>query len=280
MTNRSFVITLLALIVLTACGNANGNTKKTATQNNANQSTNSAINNQPNQDKNQDQNIYQGANQELAQQLSANLHKSGIQAKIENITPTAMPDIYMVNLTGMPPIFTDKTGTYLIQGEIVQIGNARPINISNQLQAQVAKSELAGVDKNEMIIFPATGTHKASIYVFSDPTCHYCQVLHQEIQEINALGIEVRYLAWPRGEQIIPLTQAIWCHDNPKQALTDAKLGKIPAPATCNDPVAKHMALGIKLDVSGTPAIFTESGKQIGGYLPAKELAESAINAK
>jgi len=30
--------------------------------------------------------------------------------------------------------------------------------------------------------------------------------------------------------------------------------------------------------VRGTPAIFTESGQQIGGYLPAAQLAEAALN--
>lgn len=38
--------------------------------------------------------------------------------------------------------------------------------------------------------------------------------------------------------------------------------------------------LGLSLGVSGTPAVFTESGIQIGGYLPAKDMAAAAITNK
>lgn len=270
---RPFLMTFLSLSILSACSNANGNAKSESSPQNT-QTTQQAS-------TATSDSAYAGEHKDIADKLSANLAKSGIQARVENILPTAMPDMYMVNLTDMAPIFTDKTGTYLIQGEIIQVGGERPVNISEQLQAQIAKTELSKVDKSEMIIFPAQGTPKAAVYVFSDPTCHYCQLLHKEIKDINAQGIEVRYLAWSRSEQVIPLAQAIWCSSDRKQALTDAKQGKPPTGvAACQDPVTKHMALGFKLGVSGTPAIFTENGQQIGGYLPAKELARAAIEHK
>lgn len=274
---KTFKITLATLAIgLVACGNANSsNTSSTQNQSAAQNATHL----KPSTDSTQASSAIVGEYATIAQNLTTNLTKSGINAQIESILPTAMPDIYMVNLTGMTPIFTDKTGTYIIQGEIVKLGGERPVNITSQLQAGIAKAELEKVDKSEMIIYPAKGTKKAAIYVFSDPTCHYCQMLHKEIDKTTANGIEVRYLAWPRSEQVIPMTESIWCSADRHKALTDAKNGTMPAPAVCNNPVKKHIDLGFKLGVSGTPAVFSESGEQIGGYLPSDELAKAAISS-
>ncbi len=209
--------------------------------------------------------------------LQANLNKAGINASVTSISPIAMPDMYLAHIAGMPPVFTDKTGTYILQGDLIKL-DTTPINISDQAQAVITKDALAQVDRSELIIFPAKGETKGAIYVFSDPTCHYCQLLHKDVDKINKLGIEVRYLAWPRSEQIKPLAESIWCNANRNQALTDAKQGKSIPPATCDNPVQKHIDLGYTLGVSGTPAVFTADGRQIGGYLPPNELLKAIQN--
>lgn len=218
-----------------------------------------------------------GAYDDVRQALQANLDKAGISATVLDVTPISMPDMYFATLENMPPIFTDKTGTYLIQGSLISLADGTPVDVGEQVSALFAKQALASVDKSEMIIFSPKGKPKASVYVFSDPTCHYCQLLHRDMDKLNAEGIEVRYLAWPRGENIIPLAESVWCSANRQQAITDAKAGKHPKPATCDNPVQKHLALGHALGVSGTPAVFTTNGTQIGGYLPPNELAQAAI---
>lgn len=212
--------------------------------------------------------------------LQNNLNQSGLSATVVSVSPIDMPDMYLAQIEGMPPVFTDKTGTYLLQGDLIKLGQGEAVNLSDSAKAIVAKQALSTVPKSEMIVFPAKGETKASIYVFSDPTCYYCQILHKEIDKTNAQGIEVRYLAWPRGEDLMPLAESVWCSSDRNTALTDAKRGKSIPPKTCDNPVKRHMALGFSLGVAGTPAIFTESGKQIGGYLPSAELAKAAIENK
>ncbi|WP_390879988.1 DsbC family protein [Psychrobacter submarinus] len=211
--------------------------------------------------------------------LQANLDASGIEETVTSAVPTAMDDIYWVSAEGLPSFFTDKAGKHIIQGQIISIGDGAPVDISAALMASNAQQVLEAVDKDELIIYPATGATKAVVYVFTDADCPYCTKLHSEMDDINARGIEVRYLAWPRSEASIPLMEAIWCSDDRVQAMDQAKNEgvNISAPA-CQSPVAKHMQLGASLGVRGTPAIFTESGQQIGGYLPAAQLAEAALN--
>ena len=216
---------------------------------------------------------------QLQQLLAANLAKSGITAKIISVTATSMPNIYWVKAEGLPAFFTDATGQYVVQGDIIKVGGAKPEHISANLQAQDAKASLATIDKKDMIIFPAKGQTKAAIYVFTDADCGYCRKFHSEIDEVNALGIEVRYLSWPRSEQTMPIMEKIWCSSDRKKALTDAKLGlPINAP-TCSNPVRKIYELGANLGINGTPAVFDTEGHQLGGYLPPAELAQ-ALNLK
>lgn len=216
---------------------------------------------------------------QLQQMLAANLAKSGITAKITSVTATSMPNIYWVKAEGLPAFFTDVTGQYVVQGDIIKVGGAKPEHISANLQAQDAKASLASIDKKDMIIFPAKGQMKAAIYVFTDADCGYCRKLHSEIDEINALGIEVRYLPWPRNEQTMPIMEKIWCSSDRKKALTDAKLGMPINSPTCSNPVRKIYELGANLGINGTPAVFDTEGHQLGGYLPPVELAQ-ALNLK
>ena len=208
--------------------------------------------------------------------LQANLAASGIDENIISAVPTDMDEIYWVTAEGLPSFFTDKSGKHIIQGQIIAVGGETPVDISATLVSNTAQEALAAVDKKEMVIYPATGETKAVIYAFTDADCGYCRKLHSEMDDINARGIEVRYLAWPRSQESIPKMEAIWCSEDRNAAMDQAKAGaNIQAPS-CASPVQEHMALGARLGVRGTPAVFTESGQQIGGYLPAAQLAEAA----
>ncbi|UXZ04377.1 DsbC family protein [Moraxella nasicaprae] len=217
-------------------------------------------------------------NQAVVDALQASLKASNINdLTVKTALPTAMPEVYWVSFDNAPAMFTDKTGSYLIQGQIIKIGDEKPADITADIIPTIAKSTLSQIPTDEMIISPAKGETKAAIYVFTDPTCHYCQKLHGELEQINAGGVEVRYLAWPRNEATVPMTQHIWCAADRLTTLGEAKHGKTPPPASCDNPVRKHMSIGLQLGVSGTPAVFTESGQQIGGYIPADELIQLAI---
>lgn len=48
-----------------------------------------------------------------------------------------------------------------------------------------------------MIVYKAP-EEKHVITVFTDITCGYCRKLHEQMKDYNALGITVRYLAFPR----------------------------------------------------------------------------------
>jgi thiol:disulfide interchange protein DsbC len=69
--------------------------------------------------------------------------------------------------------------------------------------------------------------------------------------------------------------ESVWCSKDRNQALTGAKLGKSPVRMKCSNPVSRQYQLGQLMGVRGTPALFTENGKYIGGYLSPEELVEA-----
>lgn len=275
---KSFLKTTLSLCLISALAlvgcNQNSTAKASTAKPETSETTKAPLSNTAAQSSDPNH------NSEVANALQANLNKSGVDLHVLSATPSGVPDMYFVNLDGAEPIFTDKTGTYLFQGALIELGGSKPKDISAKLHAGNAVKALSAMDKKGMIIFPAKGSTKAAIYVFTDPTCGYCQKLHQEINDINAGGIEVRYLAWPRGEQMLTLSESVWCSKDRNDALTRAKKGEKLAPVSCDNPVKSHVALGYSLGVSGTPAIFAENGTQLGGYVPSAELIKMAIENK
>ena len=211
----------------------------------------------------------------VVEALQTNLTASGIEERIVSAVPTDMDGIYWVTAEGLPSFFTDKSGKHIIQGQIIAVCEAQPVDISAALTAKTAQEALKAVDKKEMIIYPAKGETKSVIYAFTDADCGYCRKLHEEMDDINARGIEVRYLAWPRSQESVPKMEAIWCSQDRNAAMNQAKMGADVQAPSCANPVQEHMALGARLGVRGTPAVFAETGEQVGGYLPAAQLAEA-----
>jgi len=210
--------------------------------------------------------------EELASQLN------GISA--EDISESPIPGIYQVAV-GANVAYVTNDGRYIIRGDIYNAETSA--NVSEETRAAARVAMLESVDPASMIVFkPANGTVKHKVTIFTDIDCGYCRQFHREIDKVTALGIEVHYLFYPRtGPNTESWTKAdhVWCAPNHNQALTRAKLGgEIPDGPSCATPVESHYALGQRIGVRGTPAVFSETGELIGGYLPPADLAKILDN--
>jgi len=198
---------------------------------------------------------------------------------VSDVEKTDIAGMYLLNFSGKGSVYYVPKGDYFFTGDLLQIAGNRFINIKEKRLEGPRKAALAQLDPKDMIIYPATGEKKASITVFTDVDCGYCRKLHKEITQINSLGIEVRYLAYPRAGINSPSYNKVvgaWCAEDKLDALTKLKMGVSSAYPVCKDnPVAKQFILGNRLGVTGTPAIILESGEMLPGYLPADQLAKT-----
>jgi len=206
------------------------------------------------------------------EQLATKLN--GIEAS--DISESPVAGVYQVAV-GASVAYVTADGRYIIRGDIYDAETS--VNVTEETRARARVEMLEAVDPATMIVFkPASGEIKHTIHIFTDVDCGYCRQFHREIDKVTALGIEVRYLFYPRtGPNTESWAKAdeVWCAPNRNAALTRAKLGgEIPAAPACSTPVESQYDLGRRIGVRGTPAIFSDTGELIGGYLPPATLAK------
>lgn len=200
-------------------------------------------------------------------------HLSGL--KEEDIRPSSVPGLFEIRM-GEGSAYVTADGKYLIKGDLFEI--ATRTNLSDAARSADRRALLAQLDPKQTITF-APANPKHTITVFTDIECPYCQKLHGEVAANNALGIAVRYVAYPRGgpgSEAWTQMEAVWCSPDRQGALTRAKQGKkIERAAGCaTTPVAAQYELGHKLGLQGTPLVILEDGRIAGGYVPPAELAK------
>jgi len=212
--------------------------------------------------------------QKLVQRLKA--LRPGIP--IEKVSPSPVPGIYELEINGGTTFYGTADGRYLFAGDLYELGDTDLVNLADAARSEKRRDLIAQVKLEDMIIFPATTTRKAVINVFTDVDCGYCRKLHQEVPDLNAMGIEVRYLAYPRAGLESPSYTKIvsaWCSKDPNTAITRLKAGETIPPADCDNPVAREFELGHEVGVQGTPSIILEDGTMLPGYMTAPALAEA-----
>jgi thiol:disulfide interchange protein DsbC len=217
-------------------------------------------------------------------ELESSLARISPDLKAENIEVTAMFGIYDVLLNSGDRIYMSADGEFFFAGTMYKntFGEGL-VNLTEQGSVKARVEAMQSPAAQQPWVFPALGEKKATITIFTDVDCYYCQKLHAEMPAINALGIEVRYLAFPRaglGSSSYQVMVDSWCAENPNEFLTEAKARSHnkqalqASPKPCNNPVTDHYTLGQQIGVTGTPAIVLDSGELLPGYLPAKELAK------
>ena len=188
------------------------------------------------------------------------------------ISPSPMAGVSEV-LIGPRLFYVTNDGKYLLQGSLIEIATRK--DISEERRNGIRQSAIDEVGEENMIVFPAKDA-RHTISVFTDIDCGYCRKLHDEIDQFNANGITVRYLAFPRsgiGAPSYDKAVSVWCDKDRPAAMTRAKSGETLPKADCENPVKEEYELGQMIGVQGTPAIVLEDGTMLPGYIPAAKLA-------
>lgn len=196
---------------------------------------------------------------------------------IARIESTPIADLYAVELRGGGMLYASADGRYLIAGDMYQITDSELVNLAERKRDSIRQGLMAELDPKDMVVFAPKGDVKAVVNVFTDVDCGFCQKLHREMADYNAAGIEVRYLAYPRagiGSESYDKIVSAWCSSDPRDSITRLKRGETIPEKTCPNPVANQYNLGRTVGITGTPAIITQNGRLMPGYLPAADLAE------
>lgn len=169
-------------------------------------------------------------------------------------------------------VYVSSDGKYLMQGTLIDLDTRT--NVTDQAKSSIRQALLKDLDPSSPITFSPEDP-EFDLLVFTDIDCGYCRKLHEQIQGYMDEGIAIHYMAFPRagvGSDSYNKYVSAWCADDQRSALTLAKSGGDPDPASCDNPVLAQYELGQQVGVTGTPALITSDGTLIPGYMKPADL--------
>ena len=210
---------------------------------------------------------------QAVEQLPSALFKNIGKNTIQNIKTTPVSGIYQIKQGGSY-IYITADGKYAFTS-MYDLENKVSLT---KLQLQEDNAVLIrSLNEDDLIVYPAKGTQRGVLTVFTDTSCPYCTKLHNQIPFLQEKGIKVKYAPFPRGGKSGPgfaAMNSVYCSDDKKQAINIAfKNGKVNSKkCDASKTILASYKLGNRLGVNGTPASFTDKGVKISGYMPAQQL--------
>jgi thiol:disulfide interchange protein DsbC len=202
------------------------------------------------------------------------LKKLSPRIAIDRIGPAPMPGFREV-VAGGQVVYVSDDGKYLFQGGLLDIGQRK--DLSEVAMAKLRVDVLKTLPVSDRIVFAPTGKPKHTVVVLTDVECGYCRKFHSDIAEYLKRGIKVEYMAFPRagiGSNDYKKMVAVWCANDRRKALTDAKNDRSIDMKSCPNPVNMQYAAGLRMGLEGTPMLLTTDGRFLGGYLPPDALLQ------
>ncbi|MFC5459754.1 DsbC family protein [Massilia niabensis] len=205
-----------------------------------------------------------GAENNVEANIRKNIEPRLGGAKIESISETPYSGLYELRVGG-DILYTDKKAEFLFIGHVFEAKTSK--NLTRARIDDLNKIKFADLPLN-LALKQVKGDGKRVIAVFEDPNCGYCKRLRQTtLKELNNVTIYT-FMYNILSEDSFTKSKNIWCAPNRIKAWDDWMInGKVPpaTPASCETPNAKIVALGQKLNITGTPAIFFTDGTRIPG---------------
>jgi len=193
--------------------------------------------------------------------------------KLDEVRPTPIPGLWEVRI-GTEIRYTDATGQYLIEGEMLDLKNRR--NLTQDRITKITMVDFSSLPLKDAIVWKK-GDGKRRIAVFADPNCGYCKRFEQSLQGVNNLTVYTFVIPILGGDSP-DKARAAWCAKDNTTAWRDWMLSgtTLPRPdAKCDaGAIDRNLELSRKIKVNGTPAIVFEDGTRAPGALSAEQLEQ------
>ena len=196
----------------------------------------------------------------------------------ESVVPAKSSGLFEVAVQGGDYLYVTPDCRYFVFGNLYEIQDDRRLVAVTEDRRNAKRREIvAGIADADAVVFSPDDEAQASVVVFTDTDCGYCRQMHRQMAEYNALGLEIRYVAYPRagvGSPTYDRMVSAWCAEDPLDALTRLKNDEGIPPRTCVNPVAAQYEIGQQVGLTGTPTIVLADGRMLPGYASPAQLAE------
>jgi len=220
-----------------------------------------------------------GAQNSVEATIKKNIEPRLGGAKIESIKETPYGGLYELRVAG-DILYTDKKGEYLVIGHVYDAKTTR--DLTRERIDDINKIKFSDLPLGDAIK-QVKGDGKRVIAVFEDPNCGYCKKLRQTaLKDLDNVTIYT-FMYNILSEDSFVKSKNIWCATDRAKAWDDWMIAGKPAasaPASCATPNDKVLALGQKLKIQGTPAIFFADGSRIPGAVDLATLEKKLESIK
>lgn len=212
------------------------------------------------------------------QQIKTEIQKKlGANVKVKSVSPAPVSGLYEV-LVGNNIFYTDSSGKYLIQGEIIELASGK--NITEQRQADLNRikwSDLTPANALKNV----RGNGSRQLAVFSDPNCGYCKRLEKSLQQLDNVTIYT-YLIPILSPDSAQKSKQIWCSADPYKAYIDWMINGITpsGKGDCSTPLDKNMTFAKTYGVTGTPTLFFTDGSRFPGAVQITDIEKKFYSLK
>lgn len=203
--------------------------------------------------------------------------ESRFGAKADSVT--RMPFGLWEVVVGTEIFYVDANVNYIFSGRVYDARNKEDLT-------QKRRDELLKVDFRKLPLDQAVkitrGDGSRTMVTFEDPNCGYCRKLYKDLAGLTNVTIYT-FLYPILSADSFEKSKAIWCAKD-RAAAWDDLMGKgQAAPAASNDckhPLQQVLALGQKLDVTGTPTIIFTDGRRVPGAVPLERVEQMLAAAE
>lgn len=220
----------------------------------------------------------ESAQAQADQQIKAEIQKKlGANAKVRSVTPAPVSGLYEV-LVGNDIFYTDSSGKYLIQGEIIELATGK--NITEQRQADL--NRIKWTDLNQANAFKTVrGNGTRQLAVFSDPNCGYCKRLEKSLQQLDNVTIYT-YLIPILSADSVQKSKQIWCSTEPNKSYIDWMVNGIAlsGKTDCSNPLDKNLTYAKTYGITGTPTLFFTDGSRFPGAVQIADIEKKFASLK
>lgn len=202
---------------------------------------------------------------------------------VESVTDSPIEGVKEIQLSNGEFLYAPPGSDHLFSGRLLAFQGDTMVDLTEDRVRQERARMFSELDPGTMITFPANGNQVREIYVFTDTSCGYCRNFHKHMAEFNERGVTVHYLALPRSGLTTPVADAmarIWCSEDQHAAITEVKAGD---PLTqkvmpCRAPITEHYTMAQSLGVRGTPSVYDQDGRSLGGYMTPDQVLAGSVN--
>ncbi|MBR7799696.1 DsbC family protein [Undibacterium fentianense] len=207
--------------------------------------------------------------------ISANI---GGGAKVDSVTKTPYGGLYEVRM-GSEIVYTDEKAKYVFVGSIIDVKGT--VNFTKQRTDELNRVNFSELPLESALKY-VKGDGKRVIAIFEDPNCGYCKKFRKTLQSVDNVTIYT-FMYNILAEDSAVKSRDIWCSADRSKAWDEWMMnGKVAAtaPANCNAPNDKILALGKKLRVTGTPTVIFTDGSRLPGMVDVKGLEDKFASLK